>query len=124
MQGMRVPCFFIALCCYCVDIDNIIWQNTDNYGGIGMANINVRIDSEVKKQAEEVFKKIGMTPTTAINLFYHQVILTNSIPFELLAEIPNKTTIKAFKEAKDMERYPENNKAYDNVDEFFEDLNK
>ncbi len=88
-----------------------------------MANINVRIDSDVKKQAEEIFKKIGITPTTAINLFYHQVIITNSIPFELLAEIPNKTTIKALKEARDMERHPDN-KTYDNADELFDDLNK
>ena len=54
-----------------------------------MANINVRIDSETKKDAEKVFAKLGLTPTTAICLFYRQVIRTNSIPFELKTEVPN-----------------------------------
>ena len=60
-----------------------------------MANINIRIDDDIKAKAETIFKNLGLTPTTAINLFYHQVIRTNSIPFELKAEIPNKATMAA-----------------------------
>ncbi len=58
-----------------------------------MANINVRIDDKIKKNAEAVFSKIGITPSAAINLFYNQVIRTNSIPFELKAD----NTIKSNK---------------------------
>lgn len=48
-----------------------------------MANINIRIDNGVKKDAEKIFNELGMTATTAITLFYKQVIRTRSIPFEI-----------------------------------------
>ena len=89
-----------------------------------MANINIRIDDDVKAKAESIFKKLGLTPTTAINLFYHQVIRTNSIPFELKAEIPNKATMAAIREVKEMEKNPGNYTAYKNVDDLLEDLSK
>lgn len=89
-----------------------------------MANINIRIDGEIKKKAEQVFSKLGMTPTTAITLFYNQVIRTKSIPFELHADIPNEETIEAIKEIDDMEKHPEKGKTFNSVDELMEDLLK
>ena len=86
-----------------------------------MANINVRIDERVKKDAEAVFAEIGMTPTTAINLFYRQVIRTNGIPFSLSASQPNKKTAKAIKEVEKMDRKNEG-KTFSGVDELMEDL--
>lgn len=87
-----------------------------------MANINIRIDSEVKANAEAVFANIGITPTAAINLFYKQVIRTKSIPFELKADIPNKKTIFALDEVEEMEKNPEKYKGYSSVDGLMEDL--
>ena len=89
-----------------------------------MANVNVRIDSNVKKDAEAVFAKLGITPTSAISLFYNQVIRTNSIPFELIADMPNKKTLNAIKEVEEMEKDPKKYKGYQNVDELMEDLLK
>jgi len=89
-----------------------------------MANINIRIDNNIKSGAEAVFSKLGLTPTTAITLFYNQVIRTNSIPFELKVEEPNKTTLKAFKEVEEMEKHPEKVKTYKNSKELMEDLFK
>ena len=93
------------------------------YRGDNMANINVRIDEKLKRKAEAVFDKIGLTPSAAINLFYVQVVRTNSIPFDLKADIPNKTTAKALKEVDEMEK---NNtgRTYTSVDAFVEDLTK
>lgn len=85
-----------------------------------MANVNVRIDDKVKKGAEAVFSSLGLTPTTAINLFYNQVIRTNSIPFELKAT-PNKETLSAMREVEEMEKNPEKYKGYDSVDDFMDD---
>ena len=48
-----------------------------------MANIYVRIDGSIKSDAEAIFSELGLTPSTAINLFYKQVIRTHSIPFAL-----------------------------------------
>ena len=86
-----------------------------------MANVNVRIDENVKRKAEDVFAKIGITPSAAINMFYVQVIRTKSIPFELKAEIPNDTTLAALKEVDEMEK---NNigRTFNSADDLMEDL--
>lgn len=89
-----------------------------------MANINIRIDQGTKSKAEQVFEKLGLTPTTAITLFYNQVIRTNSIPFELKTEIPNRKTKKALKELEEIEKNPQNSKSYKTIDELMEDLMK
>ena len=89
-----------------------------------MANINIRIDQEIKNKAEVVFSKLGLTPTTAIILFYNQVIRTNSIPFELKVDEPNQVTMDAYKEVEEMEKNPQNVKTYKNSKELMEDLLK
>ena len=88
-----------------------------------MANVNVRIDADIKKNAEKVFMNLGLSASTAINMFYKQVIRTNSIPFELKADIPNKETLEALKEAEEMDK---NNtgKTYHSAKELMEDLLK
>ena len=89
-----------------------------------MANINIRIDNDIKANAEAVFSKLGLTPTTAITLFYNQVIRTNSIPFELKLDVPNETTLKAIEEVEEIEKGNVEAKKYNNVDELMEDLLK
>lgn len=89
-----------------------------------MANINVRIDNSVKEGAEAVFAKLGITPTAAISLFYNQVIMTDSIPFELKVKTSNKETLEALQELEDMEKHPDKYKKYDGIDALMEDLLK
>ena len=89
-----------------------------------MANINVRIDEKVKANAEAVFASLGITPTAAISLFYNQVIRTNSIPFELKADIPNEKTLSAIDEVEEMEKNPEKYIGYNDVSSLVEDLLK
>ena len=57
---------------------------------------SLRLDLKVKKQAYAVFKKVGLKPSQAINLFLKQVALHGGIPFEI--KIPNADTIEAMKE--------------------------
>ncbi len=89
-----------------------------------MANVNVRIDEKIKNHAESVFRSLGLTPSAAINLFYVQVIRTNSIPFDLVAEIPNEETLKAIEEAENDMKNPNGSKTYKTVKELMEDLKK
>ena len=89
-----------------------------------MANVNVRIDPKLKKQAEEVFTSLGISASSAIIMFYHQVVRTNSIPFELKADIPNETTMAAIREAEDIETGKKKVKTFTNVDELMKDLEK
>jgi len=45
--------------------------------------INIRTDSEVKAQAQDVLAKLGLDLTTAVNLFLRQVICTQSVAFNV-----------------------------------------
>ena len=47
------------------------------------ATINVKTDSELKKQAEALFSDLGMNMTTALNVFLRQAVRENRIPFEI-----------------------------------------
>ncbi|MFA7242832.1 MAG: type II toxin-antitoxin system RelB/DinJ family antitoxin [Sulfuricellaceae bacterium] len=49
------------------------------------AAVHVRVDPVTKAQVEAVLSDLGMTPTTAINLFYRQIATTHSLPFETTA---------------------------------------
>ena len=100
------------------------WFNKIEKRAITMANVNVRIDGNIKADAEAVFSDLGLTPSTAINLFYKQVIRTHSIPFALKAETPNRKTKKALREAEKIEKHPNKYKKYDSVEELTNDLNK
>ena len=47
------------------------------------ASIFVRIDSNVKKDAETILRQLGVTPSSLITMLYHNVILTGGIPFDV-----------------------------------------
>ncbi|MBQ9020039.1 type II toxin-antitoxin system RelB/DinJ family antitoxin [Candidatus Saccharibacteria bacterium] len=49
------------------------------------ATVNARIDPEVKKAAEEVLDKVGLSASDAINVFYRQIVYANGLPFEVKA---------------------------------------
>ena len=48
--------------------------------------LQVRMDASLRKEAEAVFKEIGVDATTAVRMFYSKVVRTKSIPFELNVE--------------------------------------
>lgn len=47
------------------------------------SSIYTRVEPDIKEQAEQVLSKLGIPVANAINLFLHQVVLQNGIPFEL-----------------------------------------
>jgi DNA-damage-inducible protein J len=62
------------------------------------ATIRARVEPELKRGAEAVLKKIGLTSSEAITLFLAQVKLREGLPFPL--RVPNKETRRAIKEAR------------------------
>lgn len=84
------------------------------------ATIQVRMDSNLKAETEFVLQSMGLTMSTAIHLFCHQIINQRRIPFDIIApDIPNAETRKVLDDAlagKNMSR------AFDTVDEMWEDL--
>jgi len=51
-----------------------------------MANITIRIDDDVKLEAETLFDKLGMSLSGAINVFFRQAIREQAIPFPIRAK--------------------------------------
>jgi len=86
------------------------------------SNINIRIDNNLKKEAESLFNELGMNMSSAINVFLKQAVREQKIPFEIRREYPNYETKMAIAET-DKEEY-KTSKTYDSIDELFEDLNK
>ncbi len=47
------------------------------------ATVRARIEPSIKKKAEAVLRKIGITPSEAINIFYHRVATDKALPFSM-----------------------------------------
>jgi len=52
---------------------------------MAQTNVSIRIDEDVKKDAETLFAKLGLTLSAATNVFYRQAVRTQGIPFPLVA---------------------------------------
>ena len=53
-------------------------------------NITIRMDEELKKQAEELFSDLGLNMTTALTAFVKQSVREQKIPFMLSKKTPKK----------------------------------
>lgn len=61
--------------------------------------IRARIEPKLKAEAEAVLAELGLTPSDAIRLLYHQVRLAKALPFEIAIERkPNVGTRKAMRD--------------------------
>ena len=82
------------------------------------AVVHARLEPQIKKRAEVIFAKLGMSPTEAIRLFYAQVSLHKGLPFSV--KIPNKLTQKVLKESgqgKNVEEFDSLDAMYDSWEE-------
>ena len=50
-------------------------------------NLNIRMDKDLKETAEVVFKEMGMSLTTAFNIFVRQTLRQGKIPFDIYSDL-------------------------------------
>ena len=74
-------------------------------------NISIRMDSDLKAQADALFAELGMNLSTAFNVFVRQSLREGKIPFEV--------SLKAERIAKDLSV-----KGYTDMDELFAELKR
>ena len=79
------------------------------------ASTSIRLDSDTKEIAAEVFKQYGMSLSDGINLFCKQVAMTHSMPFEL--KVPTDRVQKALDELA-----AKKGKKFDSMEELKKDL--
>ena len=64
---------------------------------MAQTSVNIRIDQDVKKQAEALFKLLGLNMSTAFNIFIRQAIRQKAIPFEVSIDNATAKPKKAIK---------------------------
>lgn len=84
-------------------------------GTMKTATARALLDPEVKKQAEDILKQLGLSVSKSFELFYRQVIAQRGLPFEL--SVPNEKTIKAIDDSRQGK-----GKRFSTVQELFDDL--
>ena len=85
-------------------------------------NMSFRVDKKLKKQADELFKKLGMNTSVALNMFLTQSVREQSIPFIPSIDVPNARLISAIEEVEAIESGKIKAKKYKTFEEAIEDI--
>ena len=86
------------------------------------SNYTIRLDTELRKEAEALFADLGMSLATAFQIFLKQD-QEQGLPFPVKKKQPNKVTLAAMKEALELAESPDA-KTYSSASELIEDLEK
>ncbi|MDD2401393.1 MAG: type II toxin-antitoxin system RelB/DinJ family antitoxin [Clostridia bacterium] len=84
--------------------------------------LNIRIDPDTKEAAEKLFSNFGITITDAVNMFLHQSLLSDGLPFSVKIPQPNANTLAAMQDIENII----NNKSPSSpqsVNDFFKEMN-
>lgn len=83
-------------------------------------NVTIRVDEELKKQADSLFNDLGMNLSTAFNIFLKQSVREQGMPFVISKNVPNVVTRAAMEAAEnDEDMYG----PFDSIDALREALN-
>lgn len=81
-------------------------------------SMSIRLDSEVKEQAQQVFNNLGMDMTTAINIFLRQVIQYQGLPFDVRLD-ENRKLLEVLT---DLDQNRNMSQSFESVSDLMEDL--
>ena len=91
---------------------------------MAISSINVRVDAELKSQAETLFADLGMNMTTAIVMFLKSAVSHDGLPFEVRRYRPNQETRAALAEYSEMKDNPSAYKRYDSIDDLLREVSE
>ena len=81
-------------------------------------SMSIRLDSEVKEQAQQVFNNLGMDMTTAINIFLRQAIQYQGLPFDVRLD-ENRKLLEVLT---DLDQNRNMSQSFESVSELMENL--
>ena len=87
---------------------------------MGMTNVNIRMDEATKIAFDKFCQEVGLSVSSAFNIFAKTVVREQRIPFELTTEVPNSVTLSAIESA---EKGTDVYGPFDSIDELMEALN-
>lgn len=82
-------------------------------------NVTIRVEKDLKEQADYLFNELGLNMTTAVNVFIRQSVRQGKIPFEI-SLAPDYETLKLIDDVKNNRNM---SRTFDSVEELMEDLN-
>ena len=83
-------------------------------------NVTFQVDENIKNEADALFDDLGMSLSTALNVFLRQAVREQGFPFILSVKTPNAVTLAAMEAA---ERDEDMHGPFDSVAELMEALN-
>ena len=81
-------------------------------------SMSIRLDSEVKEQAQQVFSNLGMDMTTSINIFLRQAIQYQGLPFDVRLD-ENRKLLQVLT---DLDQNRNMSQSFESVSDLMEDL--
>ena len=86
------------------------------------SSINIRLDTDLKREAEDLFSALGLNMTSAISMFLRQAVRDQAIPFRVCKyPQPNAATLAAMREAERIAHDPDA-KSYTDMEDLLKDL--
>lgn len=85
-------------------------------------NMSFRVDKDLKKKADELFKNLGMNTSVALNMFLTQSVREQSLPFNPTMDVPNKRLLNALEEVETIESGKIKAKRYKNFEDTLKNL--
>ena len=89
---------------------------------MAQTNVNIRMDESTKLAFDKFCNEIGLSVSSAFNIFAKTVVREQRIPFEITTEVPNNITISAMNEYDEMQKHPEKYKRYSTFKEAMNDV--
>ena len=80
---------------------------------------NIKIDPTLKQESQALFESLGLSLSTAVNMFLRQAVREQAIPFRIGMPIPNTETMKAIEDARNGIGL---SRGFSSVSELMEDL--
>jgi DNA-damage-inducible protein J len=89
-------------------------------------NMSFRVDKNLKAQADELFKNLGMNTSVALNMFLTQSVREQALPFtpNMISPEPSNELKEALQELDDIEKGKIKVKGYHNINTFIDDMLK
>lgn len=85
-----------------------------------MAQVSMRMDDKLKKEAEILFEELGLSMSSAFTIFVKQSLREGGIPFDISLNSFSNETLQAMN---DVEQGENLSKPFDSVDDLMRDLN-
>ena len=86
---------------------------------MAQTNVNIRMDESTKLAFDKFCSEIGLSVSSAFNIFAKTVVREQRIPFEITTEVPNNETKMAIENVRNGRGL---SKSFSSVKELMEDL--